>query len=202
MLVSDLKGRIAERIHDVGMVEVSTTQYLNFINDAVYDARNAGWLIPLADNTTLVEAVNDWTFVVPTGIVYISSILRENVATLTYDFEFPKDYWRLDLIGTDPTIAFDERTYLPDAGAHLMIKGQGRPATYTADGDTVQNMMESFLRERATYYASSFVAGGLSQYAQYRQKLADTAFAISSQMLANSPQEFRMRPDSIKVPTR
>jgi hypothetical protein len=201
-LVSDLKTDIALRIHDANMSEVSTIQLLNFINMAVRDMRNAGWLIPIAEDVSLVEAVNTWTFAVPSGFVYLHTLLRQNVATGTYDFEFPRNYWRIDLIGTTPTIAFDEREYLPDPGAKIMVQGQARPALYTADANTIDNMVDSFLRERATYYSASFVAGGLSQYAQYRQKLADTAFAISEQQLARSPQEFRQWPDSVKVPGR
>jgi hypothetical protein len=201
-LVSDLKTDIALRIHDAGMVEVSTTQLLNFINMAVRDMRNAGWVLPQAEDISLTEAVNTWTFAVPAGFVYVHAILRQNVATNTYDAEIPRNYWRIDLLGVTPTFAFDERCYLPDSGSHLMVQGQGRPALYTADGTTVDTMTDSFVRERATYYAASFVAGGLSQYSQYRQKLADTAFAISEQQLARSPQEFRQYPDSIKVPGR
>lgn len=201
-LVSDLKNDIALRIHDANMLEVSTTQLLNFINMAVRDMRNAGWVLPQAEDISLTEAVNTWTFAVPAGFMYIHTILRQNVATGTYDFEFPRNYWRIDLIGATPTLVFDEREYLPDPGAKIMLQGQARPALYTADANLVDNMTDSFLRERATFYAAGFVAGGLSQYSQYRQKVADTAFAISEQHLARSPQEFRQWPDSVKVPGR
>ena len=200
--VANLKTDIALRIHDVDNNEVSSAQLLNFINMAVRDMQNAGWILPISDDTSLTEDANTYTFTVPDDFVYINRILRENVATETYDYEFPSDMWRLDFISDVPTLTFDERQYQADAGALLMIKGQKRPTIYTDDSDNIDNMTWSFLRERATYYAASFVAGGLSQYSQYRQKLADTAFAISEQQLSRSPQEFRMFPNSKKVPGR
>ncbi len=200
--VANLKTDLALRIHDVNNAEVSSAQLLNFINNAVHDGMNAGFLLPLSDDTTLVEASAQYDFTVPTPFVYINSVLRQNVATNTYDYEFPLNYWRLDDIAGVATLHFDERAYLADAGAHLMLKGQQRPTVYVNDTDVIDNMMWSFLRERATFYAATFVAGGLSQYSQWRQKTADTAFAISEQMIARSPQEFRMRPNSKKVPGR
>ncbi len=198
--VANLKADLALRIHDVANAEVTSTQLLNFINMAVYDADNAGWLKPVNDDTSLVEAINVFDFNIPTGLIYVNSVRRENVATLTYDFEFPDNYWDLRLIGGVAQLHFDERVYLPDAGAHLMLMGQGRPTIYVSDTDTIDNMFQSFLRERATGYAAAFVAGGISQYSQYRQQLSDRAFAISEMLLARSPQEFRMQPNSKKVP--
>lgn len=198
--VLNLKSDIGLRIHDPSLVEVTSAQMLNFINMAVRDCENAGWVLPTNDDTSLVEAANTFEFAVPAGFVYINSIRRQNVATNTFDYEFAQNYWRLDLLASVATLIFDERQYLPDAGAQLMLIGQKRPTIYVGDSDNIDNMMGSFLRERGVYYAAAYVAGGLSEYASYRRDLANTAFAISEQMLARSPQEFRMKPNSKKVP--
>jgi hypothetical protein len=202
MLISELKIDISLRIHDVGAVEISTAQLLLFINMAVRDLRNAVVLLPLEEDESLTEAATVYTFTVPANFAYVSRLLRQNTATLTYDYEIDRSSWRLALDGGVPALVFDETRYIPDAGAHIKIIGQKRPSIYAADGDTVETFLESLLRERACYYALQFLAAGRSEYAQWRQQEAMLARQEYERLLSMAPQELRMQPNSRYVPTR
>jgi hypothetical protein len=205
MLVSELKTDISLRTHDVGAAEVTTSQLLTFINMASRDVRNAGWLLPLADDESITEAANDYEHNVPAGFAYISMLLREDTSSGTFDEQNGLDLheWRLGInTSLTPVIYLNQYRYGVHAGARIKIVGQQRPAIYTADGDTVDNGLESFLRERAAYYSFQFLAAGRSEYAQWRQQQAMLARAESERFLAYGPQQFRMKPNSRYVPGR
>lgn len=202
MLVSDLYGDVALRIHDVGNVEVSTTQMISFINMAVRDARNAGWLLDLEEDESLTEAANTFSFAVPANFAYIHRLLRENTSTSTFDEEIPRNTYRLGLNGGNPTIFFFEPWYSPTAGANIKILGQKRPSLYAAGSETVDSFMEPFLLERTAYRAGIFAGFGESEYAATRRDAALLALRHSNEMLSHSPQVFRMKPNSLHVPLR
>lgn len=201
-LVSDIQVDVALRIHDVANAEVSAAQLITFVNMGVKDARNAGWLIYQEEDESLIEASTTYEFTVPAGFAYIWQLKRENTATGTFDYTLTKNEWRIAYDNATAKIVFYEPWYVPHAGANLKILGQARPTLYTAAGNTIDTGMDAFLRERATYYAASFVAGGRSEYAQHRYNVALLARVDSEKMLAQSPQMFRMKPDSRYVPGR
>jgi len=201
-LVSDVSAEIALRIHDVANAEISTAQLLSFVNMAVKDARNAGWLIDLEEDESLTEAATTFSFAVPANFAYIRRILRQNTALNTYDFEIDRNSWRLGLDGGVAVLFFDDWRYDPIGGAHLKIIGQKRPTLYTAVGNTVDAFLDAFLREKATYYAGIFASFGESEYARTRQQAALLANQEATRLLSQSPQVFRMHQDSRHVPGR
>lgn len=201
-LVSDVSAEIALRIHDVSNAEISAPQLITFINMAVKDARNAGWLIDLEEDESLTEAATTFSFAVPANFAYISRILRENTALGTYDTDIDRASWRLGLNGGVATLFFTEFRYDPLGGAHLKLIGQKRPTLYTAVGDTVDAFLDDYIREKATYYAGIFASFGESEYARSRQSAALLARDEAARMLATSPQVFRMKQDSRHVPGR
>jgi len=99
-------------------------------------------------------------------------------------------------------IIFYEPWYQPDSGANIKILGQKRPSLYAAGADIVDTNMDTFLREKATYYAGMFSAFGQSEYAATRRDAALLALRQAENMLAQSPQVFRMKQGSIYVPGR
>ena len=201
-LVSDVSAEIALRIHDVSNAEISPTQLMSFINMAVKDARNAGWLIDLEEDESLLEAATTFSFTVPANFAYIRKILRENTALNTFDFEIDRNSWRLGLDGGVATLFFDDWRYDPIGGANLKIIGQKRPTLYTLTTETIDAFLDDYLREKATYYAGIFASFGESEYSRTRQQAALLARDEASRILATSPQVFRMKPDSRHVPGR
>lgn len=202
MLVSELWADIALRIHDVGNAEVSTSQLTSFINMAARDARNLGWLLDLEEDESLLETATTFSFAVPANFAYIQTLLRENISTGTFDYEIARGEWRLGLDGSVPTLFLFEPWYIPAVGSNIKIIGQKRPSLYSAGGDTVDAFLEPYLREKATYYSGMFVAFGESEYAATRRDAALLAAREANKMSSESPQVFRMRPNSRHVPTR
>jgi len=205
MLVIDLLGDVAESLHDPAMEKVDLNRLIKFLNDASRDARNEGWYVHKADDTSIV------------------------LADATYDYEIPAAFcsiyelWMEDIIGEGvfatpiqpalwtPELHSDAKSYIhfyspffePDAGRDLKIKGQGRPSTYTVSltGEIDANM-ESFLRERALSYAARFLASGGAEFSPVYDKLGDKAWAISERLLHSHPQQMRQRTNSKVIPGR
>lgn len=202
MLVSELYGDIALRIHDVGNAEVSTAQMISFINMAVRDARNAGWLLDLEEDESLTQSATTYSFTVPANFAYIHRVLSETVGLGTYDYEITRNQWRLGLDGGNPTIFLYEPWYVSDPGAKIKLIGQKRPTLYTTGAETVDAFLEPYLLEKATYRAGIFCAYGESEYAATRRDAALLALRESETILSRSPQVFRMKPNSVHVPGR
>ena len=200
--VAQMQTQLALRLHDVANAEISAVQLITFINIAVADVTNAGWLIYLEEDESLTEAAHTYTFTVPSNIAYISRILRQNRSTNTYDYEIDRNAWRLGLDGGVATLFFDETRYVPDAGAKLKLVGQKRPATYTTGTDPIDLGLDAVLREGTLFYAFQFVAAGRSEYAAWRQSETTLAYQRFQQLLSMAPQQFRMKPNSKYVPGR
>lgn len=140
-----------------------------------------------------------------------ASILRPN-ADIVFDTIIPRAYWRLKLqaggantttaaLGSRPQFIFHSTLFSFVAGTPLQIVGQRRPTTvYTTGSDTVDAQMEPFIVERATAYAARFLfAQGNSPHLDqvYRESMLSSA-----EFLIRHPQEFRVRPNSTRVPGR
>lgn len=139
-----------------------------------------------------------------------SSVLRP-LADVNYDERAPRAYWRLKLQtggantttaaqGSRPQIVFDSDYFSFTAGTPLQLIGQKRPSVYTTGSDTLDPHMESFIVERATAYAARFLfAQGDHPHmdAVYRESLM-----LSGEFLKRHPAEFRVRPNSTRVPGR
>ena len=68
--VAGLITSISEVIRDPGLAEISSAQITVFINDAAQDASGQGWLIWLADDTSLTFGVGVYTYSVPASFAY------------------------------------------------------------------------------------------------------------------------------------
>lgn len=202
MIVSELYDDIGLRIHDVAHAEVSTAQLISFINMAVRDARNAGWLLDAEEDETLVEGATTYSHIIPAGFAYISQIYGENTGTGTFDIPIPRGHWRLGLDGSNPVIVMFEPWYASSPGGNIKVVGQKRPTLYTLATDTVDPFLEPYLLEKSTYRAGIFAAYGESEYGATRRDAALLALQESERILSRSPQVFRMKPNSIHVPGR
>ncbi len=139
-----------------------------------------------------------------------ASILRP-LADVTYEHVVPRAYWRMKVqsggantttaaLGTRPQFVFDSNLFSFTAGTPIKVIGQRRPTTVYVATDTIDDQMESFVVERATSYAARFL------YAQgdapHLERIYRDALAVSTGFLRLHPQEFRVRPNSTRVPGR
>ena len=197
--------RVAARVHDVNQVELSAAGYLGFVNDAIDDIVAGDWLLPQADDESLTLADSDYDYAVPAGFAYIRRlIVADSVGEFPLENTVPQHHWRVsyDADSAPEIYFFPDAFDLLISGRALKIIGQKRPAQAVAGGATIEPGMEAFIRERATAYAAEYLAGGTSQFAQWRQRISETSWAKSERMLGNHPMEFRCKPSSIHVPSR
>ncbi len=201
MQVSDLVTECSLHVHDISNDELSKTQWLTFIRSAAQDLRDSGWLRRQDDDTSLVVLANTYTYAVPSGFAYVQELRAEEVQSAISVFvrEVPRNHWDIHLEGGIPVLFFFSIGALEN-GRHLMVVGQKRPTIYATLDDTVDPGMSAFLRERACAYAFQFLGGGVSEYARWRQVLANQKWQASEALLRRHPQEFRVRPASVVVP--
>ena len=137
--IANLVTSISEQVRDPGLVEVSQAQLITFLNDAAQDASGQGWLIWLADNTSLTFVPADFDYSVPASFAYIKDVESPTAV-------IPRQYWDLRLVSTTPTLLFSSFFTIP-AGA-IKIVGYRRPTTnYAVTSETVDAGMGPVLRQ-------------------------------------------------------
>lgn len=138
-----------------------------------------------------------------------SSILRP-LADTTFDAIIPRAYWRIKIQsggrttttaarGSRPQFILNADYFDPVPGTPIQTVGQRRPTVYSAETDTLDAGMESFLRERTLVFACRFTSLGGSAIAAMRRAIGQEALALSEQFLRLHPQEFRVAPSSTRV---
>lgn len=138
-----------------------------------------------------------------------ADVLRP-LANVVYDEIIPRGYWRPKLqsggantttaaLGSRAQVVFHSGWFSFTAGTPIQFIGQKRPAAYTAGSDTIDFHMEPFIRERALAYAGRYAAG---QGNQNMVVASRDAMVSSEQLLRRHPQEFRVKPRSVRVPGR
>ena len=132
-----------------------------------------------------------------------AALLISNV-TQEFNAILPPVYYgnTFHLTGEGARLELDSRIFFIDAGKILSFTGQKRPTIYVQDSETVDPGLESFLRERAKFYAGNMMASGGSQLSSHRTRVAEQAYAVSQEFMTVHPKEFRQRPRSIYVPGR
>ncbi len=176
-------------------------------------------LIQVDSEIFLVTAVpTSTTLTVTRGYFSTTAATHDNgtdvdrpLADVIYDTIVPRAYWRLKLqtggandttsaLGSRPQIVFRSGYFSFTAGTPIQLVGQKRPSTYSDGSDTIDHHMESFLVERTTAFCARFLhAQGNSPHmdAIYRE-----SFGVSEEFLKRHPAEFRVRPNSTRVPGR
>lgn len=203
MLVSDLATELALHAHDPNNAELSAANWLSFIASAARDARSSGWLIYIEDDETTTVAASDYQYSVPSTFAYVNKLLLEETidGNSVYVQEIPRSHWEIRYDGSAAVFEFNTLTSLT-VGKKIKVIGQKRPTIYTAQSDTIDVGMESFLRERALYFGFRYLAAGRSEYAQWRQTMSQQCWVTSEDFLRRHPQEFRMMPSATVVPGR
>lgn len=203
MLVKDLRELCATMSHDPNYGEISKSMWMQFFTSAGMDARSSGWYLHAEDDESLTVVANTWEYDVPAGFAYIEAILQESTVngTSVYTDIVEKSYWDIRLNGSNPVITFNN-LWVMDEGKKLKIIGQARPTVYTNENETIDRGMETFIRERALYFAFRFLGAGGSELARWRQQMSTQAWQTSEMMLQRHPQEFRMAPSARVVPGR
>lgn len=203
MLVKDIRDLCATMCHDPSYGEISKAMWMQFITSAGMDARSAGWYLHAEDDESITVVANTWEYDVPAGFAYIEAILQESTVngTSVYTDIVEKAYWDIRLNAGAPVITFDN-LWVMDEGKKLKIIGQARPTVYTNENETIDRGMETFIRERALYFAFRFLGAGGSELARWRQQMSTQAWQTSEMFLQRHPQEFRMAPSARVVPGR
>lgn len=154
-----IKKRVALSVRDPERALLADAEYGFFVNDAIDDLRNGGWLQPLEEDETTTMAEDTYEYDVPDGFAYIYALITEDA-----DGDYPASYvipyhqWRIGLdASTDPEFMFNKVQWAPDNGKTIKVIGQKRPAELSGT-DTVVAGMESFIRERAIAYAARAMA--------------------------------------------
>lgn len=232
MTFATLKKRVALLAQDPAMSLLLDDDYGEFINDAVRDLTMAGWLTPLDASETLTMAADTYEYDVPANFAYVYVLLEENSGSAgNFDIVVPPHQYDIRMEATaTPKFIMDSTLWFPRPNVDLKVVGQRRPATYSADSDTIEAQFEGFLRERAVSMALYFAAGLPQPHAaDYVQEvegdspttrrpgdvqglsserikvllaLASLRYATSEKMLSYHPQEFRVKPSSRHVPGR
>ncbi|MCH8065866.1 MAG: hypothetical protein IIC90_08595 [Chloroflexi bacterium] len=161
------------------------------INDAVQDASNSGWLIPLEDDTIAVAA---GAVAVPADFAFIKEIR----ITAT-DIRIERHYWYMEIRATDPSFIFDPSVRPTGAAT---VTGWRRPTVYSEVGDTVDAGLEAFLRERGAAYALGYLAAGTSELDRYRGQHREMKMRDSLALLDSRPTQFKSNPVARYVPGR
>lgn len=191
MLVSALQTSIALHVRDTTNVEVSAAQLLTFINDAVQDASNSGWYIPLEVSAITVAAGD---VAVPASLVFVKDIL-----ILATKQRVERHYWTIEESGGVPKFVFDP-SVSPTGAAR--VNGWRRPTTYVLASETADAGMESFLRDRACSFALGFMAAGTSELDRTRIQSREIKYRDSEELLKRMPEQFKISPIARRVPTR
>ena len=201
--VATLRDDCALMVHDPAYSEITKPQWLIFMRSAAADARNAGWLIRSEDDESITVTATAYDYTVPQPFAYIQTlILSETVnGVVNYIEEIPRSHWDIRLNGGVPTISFDTISSLV-SGRTIKVIGQKRPTTYTSADEPVDAGMDSFLRERAMYFAFRYMGAGSSELAAFRRQMAQQCWQTSEMFLHRHPQEFRAAPSSVEVPGR
>jgi len=164
--------------------------------------------------------------------VYVQTDPAVAAQAITFYVDGVKVQAQASVIDNAPVIVFDSRLYTFTAGDRLKVVGQKRPTEYTSDTETIQAGMESFIRERAIAYAArtlamlpveghiaqaqategdtpssgarlaSILPGAEERRAARLMALSERCLANSEHMLSMHPAEFRVKPNSRRVPTR
>lgn len=198
-----LRDDCALMLHDPDYNEISALQWMVFLRSASMDARNKGWLVDAEDDESLTADPTEYSYTVPSNFAYIDQLLMGETAegSTIYVMDIPRNHWTLRLNGGVPVIAF-VTTQLLVPNESIKVIGQKRPTMYTSPDEPVDGGMESFLRERALYYAFRFTGAGSSELAAFRRQQAQLCLQNSEEMLRRHPQEFRMHPSARVVPGR
>lgn|SRR5574341_345751 len=203
MTVVDLLGEVAEHLHDQNMERLDADRLITFLNSAARDAANEGWYVHLEEDESIALVADTYDYNVPATFVYIDQLWLESATTDgLFDRFLPYHYWYIVLDDTVPQIRFDSQFMIIEAGKNIKVVGQKHPSTYTVGSGSIDQNMESFLRERTIAYAARFLARAGEDFDGAYDKLASEAFAISERLLHSHPQAMRQRPNAQYVPGR
>lgn len=198
-----LRDDCALMVHDPSYNEISKAQWIAFMRTASMDARNAGWLLPAEDDESITIASNTYEYTVPTSFAYVDRLFTSETINnnTVYVNEVPGGHWEIRLNGGVPVFSFASLTQL-DVGRTIKVIGQSRPTLYVEETQPIDGGMESFLRERALYFAFRFLGAGSSELAAWRRTMSTQSWQSSEMLLHRHPQEFREHPNAREVPGR
>lgn len=196
--VLTLQSEIALQIRDTGLAEITSAQIITALNSAARDAENAGWLIPLSDNTSLTYTTLTLQYSVPASFAFIKDLLDDGAV-------IGQHYWQMRTISSVPKFVFDAAADIRiAAGSVLTVIGYRKPTTaYAATSETVDAGMEAFLSARAASKALQFMSAGTSELDQLRATQRDLMFRDSEIALQRRIAiEERLVPTMRPVPGR
>jgi len=154
-----MKKRVALGVRDPERALLADAEYGFFVNDAILDLRNSGWLQPLEEDETTEMATDTYEYDVPASFSYVYALITEDAeGDYPASYVIPYHQWRIALDASgDVEFHFNKTQWAPDNGKHIKVIGQKRPVELSGT-DTVVAGMEGFIRERAIAYAARALA--------------------------------------------
>ena len=201
MILRELRDQCALMVRDRSYREIDKEEWLLFFQSASLDARNGGWLVHVEDDETITLVNGTWDYEIPAPFVYITDIYLETRDSGVSRYLHRLDMWKPRLDGGRPIISFFHDWHL-DPGRKIKIVGQAKPKIYVDENESIDRGMESFLRERALYFAFTYLGADMSEFARWRQQMAMQRWQSSEAALMRRSPENRQMPNSILVPGR
>jgi hypothetical protein len=202
--VQSIINSIEIHVRDPDNREITGAQLLTLVNDAVEDLKTSGVVLPLEDDESLTFLANTYEYNVPASFLHVQELLVENTSTTpsTWDERVPKHFWEMRIDAAVPKF-FIHRGYALPTAQRMKVVGQKALTVYSDLTDTVDPGVEAYLRERAAAFALGFMSAGQGELDRYRQGQSEIKYRNSEILRTRlSPQEFRILPDSQKVPGR
>lgn len=203
LTVAEITSELAHHLQDPGHTLLNTAQLRAFLNSAAWDASAEGWVLETQDES-LTTADDEYEYDVPSGFAYIHEIWSETTtATGIYPTFIPLHQWTIEMNAAgSPAIHFSRESYTPVADIDLRLKGQTRPTVEYGESDDIDAGMESFLRERAVFYAARNLARVGGAQAQTYLPLSQEAFQTSELLMQQQAEFFRPKKYARAVPGR
>ena len=197
--VLDLVDDVIDGIRGPDAIEITIPQVQSFINQAVYEARSSGWLLPMEDDESLTFASNTYEYAVPSDFAYVYELRVEDDTTSpsTWNQIIEHHLWDIRINSSAPYFFFHRAMVLP-VPQSLKVVGQKRLTVYSALATTIDPGVEAFLRARASASALGFISatGELDpqRFQMWSQHRRDAEL-----LLARHPMEMRVKPSSVLV---
>ena len=179
------------------------------VNDHIQLENEVVLITAIATNTLTIRRAQFGT----TAAAHAVGVdVRRPMTDVDYDEIIPRAYWRMvpatggmtaaqAARGSRPLFVFNEDYFRFTAETPFQVNGQRRPTETYSSGDTLDDHIESFLLDRATVYATQFMRAQPDAIGDL-SNISREAWARSEQFLRLHPQEFRMKPNSTRVPSR
>lgn len=176
------------------------------VNSAIQTAHEVfpmEYLLDYSDENAITLATNTWEYVLPQDndlvsiFVLIHNIWMESSTAGVFDSVIPQHLWRPTWDGASAWGLVFSRQFTPIDGRQLLIEGQMRYVTPSADGDII-TLHNGWVIQYACGLLHAREGGSDSSMAAWHQRMA--GFHMTEAQKIEDNMNNRARPDSVQVP--